>query len=133
MYYFAYASNLKRTQMAERVPGAKVRFAATLPGYRLVFGGYSRHWGGGTANLQASHGDKVMGGVYEITEQELAKLDEYEGYPSAYKHITLTVYPDMGRPVEAIAFIRPGQVAENKPSPEYLACIRQGYRDWGLV
>ncbi len=133
MYYFAYASNLNRTQMAERAPEAKARFAATLPNHRLTFGGYSRVWRGGTASLQASRGDKVLGGVYEITEQELAKLDKHEGYPVEYTHVTITVYPDMGRPIEAVTFVRPRQVAETKPSPEYLACIRQGYSDWGLV
>ena len=95
MYYFAYASNLKRTHMAERVPEARVRFAATLPNYRLVFGGYSRVWRGGMASIQASRGDKVLGGVYEITEQELARLDKHEGYPAEYTHITVTIYPDM--------------------------------------
>jgi len=133
MNYFAYASNLSRIQMAERVPGAKVRFAATLPNYRLVFGGYSRQWRGGTANLLSSPGDKVLGGVYDITEQELAKLDKYEGYPTEYTHVTLTVYPDIGGPVEVVAFARPRQVAESKPSMEYLASLRQGYKDWGLV
>lgn len=119
--------------MGERIPMARKRFSATLPNYRLVFGGYSRIWRGGTASLQASSGDRVLGGVYEITEQELAQLDKYEGYPAEYKHIMLMVYPDIGGPVEAVVYIRPRQVAETKPSAEYLACIRQGYHDWGLV
>jgi gamma-glutamylcyclotransferase (GGCT)/AIG2-like uncharacterized protein YtfP len=133
MYYFAYASNLKLVQMAERVPGAKARLAVTLPNYRLVFGGYSRVWKGGVASLQASRGDKVLGGIYEITEQDLAKLDKFEGYPNEYTHLMVTVYPDMGNPVEAVAFVSRRQVIESKPSAEYLACIRQGYLDWGLV
>jgi len=133
MYYFAYASNLNRAQMAERAPRAKARFSAVLPNHRLVFGGYSRLWRGGTASLQVSRGDKVLGGVYEITEQELAKLDKYEGYPTEYTHATVMVFPDMGEPVEAVTFVRPRQAAETKPSPEYLACIKKGYSDWGLV
>ena len=133
MYYFAYASNLSRAQIAERVPGAKACFAATLPNYRLVFGGYSRLWRGGMANLQVSPGDKVLGGVYEITDQELARLDKYEGYPMEYTHATVMVYPDIGRPLEAMTFVRPRQVTETKPAAEYLVHLRQGYRDWGLV
>ena len=133
MYYFAYASNLSRRQMAERASGAKARQAATLPNYRLVFSGWSRAWRGGTASIQASHGDRVLGGVYEITEQDLARLDKHEGYPNDYTHVTVTVYPDTGGPLEAVTFIRPRQLEESKPSPEYLARIREGYRDWGLV
>lgn len=119
--------------MAERVPGAKACFAATLPNYRLVFSGYSRVWRGGTASIHASRGDKVLGGVYEITEQEMARLDKHEGYPIEYTHITVTVYRDMGGPVQAMTYVRPRQAIETKPSAEYLAHIRQGYLDWGLV
>ena len=133
MYYFAYASNLSRAQMATVVPGARVCFSATLPNHRLVFGGYSRAWRGGTASLQVSDGNRVMGGIYEITEQELARLDKHEGCPLEYIHVTVTVYPDIGGPVKAVAFVRPRQMAEAKPSAEYLACIKQGYLDWGLV
>ena len=133
MYYFAYASNLSKRQMAERAPGAKARFAATLPNYKIVFSGWSRAWRGATATLQGSHGDKVLGGVYEITEQDLCRLDKSEGYPTEYTHLTVTVFPDTGRPVEAVTFIRPRQMDASKPSPEYLARIKEGYKDWGLV
>ena len=133
MYYFAYASNLSRKQMAERAPGAKPLFAATLPNYKLVFSGWSRSWRGGTANIQASHGDKVLGGVYEITEHGLSQLDAKEGYPVEYKHMSVLVFPDTGKPVEAVAFIRPRQLEVTRPSPEYLTVIKQGYRDWGLI
>ena len=133
MYYFAYASNLSRRQMAERAPEAKPLSAATLPNYKLVFSGWSRFWRGGTANIQASHGDKVLGGLYEITEHGLSLLDAKEGYPTEYRHISVNVFPDTGKPVEAVTFIRPRQLEASKPSPEYLAVIKQGYRDWGLI
>ena len=133
MYYFAYASNLSRRQMKEKAPEAKPLFAATLPNYKLVFSGWSRAWRGGTAGIQASHGDKVLGGVYEVTEHDLSRLDAREGYPAEYKHLTVTVYPDTGKPVEAVTYIRPRQLEESKPSAEYLAVIKEGYRDWGLV
>ncbi len=37
MYYFAYASNLNRKQMAERAPDSKPKFIATLPNFKLTF------------------------------------------------------------------------------------------------
>jgi gamma-glutamylcyclotransferase (GGCT)/AIG2-like uncharacterized protein YtfP len=133
MYYFAFASNLSRQQMAERAPGARIGQAAVLPNYKLVFSGWSRAWRGGTASIQASPGDKVMGGLYEVTEQEMARLDKYEGCPGEYKHTTVTVFPDPGGPVSAVTFIRARQLEESRPSAEYLARIREGYRDWGLI
>ncbi len=84
MYYFAYGSNLSRKQMSERCPDALPKFAATLPNYRLIFTGWSRKWNGGVASIKPSKGEKVMGGVYEITERCLRKLDGYEGYPTTY-------------------------------------------------
>jgi hypothetical protein len=34
--------------------------------------------------------------------------------------------------VKAITYIKSRQADEGKPSPEYLAIIRQGYKDWEL-
>jgi gamma-glutamylcyclotransferase len=131
MYYFAYASNLSRKQMSERVPAAKPRFSATLPNYRLIFSGWSLNWRGAVASIQQSRGDKVMGGVYEISDQDLEYLSQYEG--DEYGTARVRVFRDTGETVEAITFMRNRQKDEGKPSVEYLAVIRQGYQDWGLI
>ena len=133
MYYFAYSSNLNHKQMAERCPGARPRFSAVLPNYKIAFSGWSRVWHGGVASVQPSSGDKVMGGIYEITEKDLARLDKYEGYPTEYTRLNVKVYRDTGEAVETITYIRPRQSEETKPSAAYLAVIRQGYHDWGLI
>ena len=131
MYYFAFASNLNRKQMSERTPLAKPRFSATLPNYKLIFSGWSRTWRGAVASVQQSRGDKVMGGVYEISEQDLARLSGYEG--SDYTTTKVVVFRDTGEVVEAVTFARKRQGEDGKPSPEYLAVIKQGYIDWDLT
>jgi gamma-glutamylcyclotransferase (GGCT)/AIG2-like uncharacterized protein YtfP len=133
MYYFAYGSNLSRQQMLKRCPQAKALQSAVLPNYKLVFSGWSREWRGGVATIQSSHGDRVTGGIYEISEQDLSRLDKYEGYPAEYTRTRVTVYPDTGPALEAVAYARPRQLEASKPSAEYLAVIRQGYQEWGLV
>jgi len=133
MYYFAYASNMSRKQMAERCPEAKAGIVATLPNFKLVFTGYSRLRKGAEATIKGSKGDKVMGVVYEIGEAGLRKLDKWEEYPVNYKHLDVRVYTDSGETYDAITFIKARQEEEDKPSPEYLAVIQQGYRDWGLI
>ena len=65
--------------MSERAPSAKPRFSATLPNYKLVFSGWSRNWRGAVASIQQSRGDKVMGGIYELSEQDIARLVQFEG------------------------------------------------------
>lgn len=132
MYYFAYASNLSRRQMAERCPEAKPKFTARLPHYKLIFAGWSRKWRGGYATIRQSRGDVVMGALYEISERGLRLLDKHEDYPSSYDHLKVKVVTEDGDFVEAVTYIRVGQAEETKPSPEYLAIIQKGYKDWGL-
>ena len=133
MYYFAYASNLNRQQMRERCPESKPMFVATLPNYKLVFAGWSRQWRGGKASIQLFRGEKVMGAVYEVSERCLSRLDKYEGCPGDYHRLKVTVFDEDGGPVEAVTYIKSGQLDETLPSKEYLAVIQQGYKDWEIA
>ena len=130
MHYFAYASNLNRKQMQERCPDSKPCFVATLPNYKLVFAGWSRQWRGGVASIKAFRGERVLGAIYELSEIGLNRLDKYE---TGYKRLKVTVFTEGGEPVEALTYIKSGQLEEAPPSKEYLAVIQQGYRDWGLT
>ncbi len=133
MYFFAYASNLNQKQMRERCPDNKSKFRATLPNYKLVFVGWSRQWRGGMASIRPFRGEKVIGAIYEISEQCLRRLDRYEGYPDDYNRFTVTVFDEDGESTQAITYIKAGQSEETPPSSEYLSVIQQGYKDWGIV
>ena len=129
MYYFAYASNLNRKQMQERCPDSKPMFVATLPNYKLVFTGWSRQWRGGKASIKSFRGERVPGAIYEVTEVCLRRLDKYE---ASYNRFKVTVFNEDGEPIEAITYIKSGQLEETPPSKEYVAVIQQGYRDWEI-
>ncbi len=131
MYYFAYGSNLNQRQMLERCPDSKPKFTATLHNYRLVFVGWSRRWRGGIASIRPFRGEKVLGAIYEVSEEDLKRLDRYEG--SDYHRLNVKVNNEDGELMEAITYINTQQADETKPSPEYLAIMRQGYKDWRLV
>ena len=133
MYYFAYATNLNRRQMVERCPDSRPGFRATLPNYRLIFTGWSRKWRGSTASIKPFQGDKVAGAVYEISEQDLKRLDRHEGYPTVYGRLSVRVITEDGEAVKAITYIKREQSEETQPSREYLATIQQGYRDWEIT
>ena len=133
MYYFAYASNLSRKQMAERCPDSKPVFVATLPNYKLIFAGWSRQWRGGYATIMLSNGDKVLGALYEVSERDLKRLDSYEDCPRKYSRLKVTVFDEDGNQVETVTYVKSGRLEETQPSKEYLAIVQQGYRDWGLV
>lgn len=129
MYYFAYASNLNKKQMQERCPGSKPLFTATLPNYKLIFAGWSRQWRGGTASIKPFRGERVRGAIYEVSEECLRRLDKFE---SGYQRFKVTVFGEDNEPIEAITYIKTGQLEETPPSKEYLAVIQQGLRDWRL-
>ena len=116
--------------MRERCPDSKPAFKANLPNYKLVFVGWSRQLRGGKASIRRSSGDKVLGAIYEVTEQCLRKLDRFE---SSYNRLNVTVYAEDNEPVEATTYIKAGQSEETRPSTEYLAIIQQGYKDWKIV
>jgi len=80
MLYFAYGSNLDPAQMRERCPESTVVGLASLADYRISFPRYSNRWGGGTASIQLAHGETAWGVLYELTDEDLAKLDGFEGF-----------------------------------------------------
>ncbi len=130
MYYFAYGANLNRKQMLERCPDSKPKFMVTLPNYKLIFVGWSRKWRGGVATIKRFGGEKVLGGIYDVSEQCLRQLDRYE---EGYDRLKVTVFTEVDEPIEAITYIKSGQLEETQPSKEYLLLTQQGYRDWGLI
>ncbi len=132
MYYFAYASNLNRKQMAERSPDSKPRLIATLPNFKLTFTARPGRQGG-VASITPHRGEKVIGAVYEISESDLKRLDRYEGYPTVYDRRKVTLWTETNEPVEAVTYIKIEQSREAKPSADYLAVIQQGYRDWQII
>lgn len=130
MYYFAYASNLNRKQMAERCPNAKPKFVATLPHYKLIFAGWSRQQRGGVASIRPCRDEKVIGAIYEVSEKDLIALDKYE---TGYKRMNVFVFTEDGDRIQAVTYVKVDQSEETRPSQEYLVPIQQGYKDWRIV
>ena len=131
MYYFAYASNLNKSQMQERCPDSQPKFTTTLHHYQLVFLGWSRQWRGGVASIKPFRGERVIGGVYEVTESCLKRLDNFEG--PRYTRQNIKVNTELGDLVEVVTYVKTSELEETKPSAGYLSIIQQGYRDWGLI
>ncbi len=129
MHYFAYASNLNKKHMASLCPDAKPGFVAVLPNYKLIFTGWSRTYHGGLATIKVFHGEKVKGAIYEVTDACLRKLDKWE---TGYARLNVTVFDEDNQPIQAVTYIKTGQLEETMPSKEYGAIIGQGYRDWAI-
>ena len=145
--YFAYGSNLFLEQMLKRIEGEpKVIGAACLENHRLGFTILSKTWKGGVADIVPEAGSKVWGAIYELTEQQLEKIDHYEGYKKGrdpkknfYNRLQVEVVDKRGVKQPCITY--QAEVGDEKkrkclyhrPSEQYCEVIRKGGEDHGLA
>lgn len=79
--YAAYGSNLNRTEMAARCPGATVAGWGWLPGYRLVCAGRPA---ASYLTVEPDAAAVIPVGLWWIPEADWPALDDYEDYPTLY-------------------------------------------------
>ena len=144
--YFAYGSNLFLEQMQKRIGGEpKVIGAACLENHRLGFTILSKTWKGGVADIVPEAGSKVWGAIYELTEEQLEKIDHYEGYKkdrdpkkNFYNRLQVEVGDKKG--VKHTCLTYQAKVEDEKkrkylyhrPSEQYCEVIRKGGEDHGF-
>jgi len=129
MRYFAYGSNMDRERMSERGVRFSRREWAILEGYRLVFNKIaSRDRKEGYANIVKDKDSHVEGVLYEIVDEDIEKLDRYEGYSHHYYRQKLKVKLASGETVEVLVYIaKEDMTAEGlKPTKEYLNHLLKG-------
>lgn len=124
-YYFAYGSNMDTKQMQNRLESADLTAfgVAKLKGWRLVFDKISRD-GTGKANLREDEQGEVWGVVYQVTDEQIEKLDGFEkGYS---RKITEVVMDDHDTRLVVITYISEKRDPKLHPSREYLTKIIKG-------
>ncbi len=126
--YIAYGSNLNLEQMAYRCPTAKVMGASTINGWRLLFRG-SRT--GAVATVEPFKGGSVPVLMWELTPEDEAALDRYEGWPFLYRKETVEAQLN-GKTVMAMVYIMNEGRPFGQPSCYYYTTILEGYRDAGF-
>lgn len=84
MIYFAYGSNMDLDQMRSRCPGTKVIGVGQLPHYKIAFTRWSRSWKSGTADILPERGEIVYGALYDLSQDDLKKMDKFADYPNSY-------------------------------------------------
>lgn len=129
--YFAYGSNLDRRQMGHRCPGARLYGAGHLEDHKLAFTGHSHTWGGAVATVQPAPGQRTWGVVWELTPQDLGRLDGYEGHPRVYRRQEMTIQMRRGPILQAQVYLKEDQ-HKAWPSASYLEVIAAGYRRHGF-
>lgn len=132
MLYFAYGSNLGPSTFAARCPTCKLAGIARADGFRLGFTRYSERRRGGVADLVPAPGAAVWGALYELSDADLAALDDIEGVPSAYVREVLTLQHADGATMSAWAYTVAAKAAEIRPSRMYWRLIVEGAKEVGL-
>ena len=77
--YAAYGTNLDPQRMMERCPHSPLRGIGWLEGWRLTFGGEDHGWDGALATVVQDPFEQVFVAVYDVTDDDLTALDQWEG------------------------------------------------------
>ena len=130
--YFAYGANLHHDGMRLRCPRSRPLRLARLMGHALRIALpqkiSSAH---GWATVVPEAGAQGPGVLYLLLERDIDTLDSYEDYPEIYGREKVSVESDIGNE-EALIYMMVGPIQEARPSPEYAATLRHGYRENGL-
>ena len=131
--YFAYGSNLDQNQMRERCPTSKPLGVAYLHGYRLAFTFYSTgRWKGGCADIIRDNNSTVWGYVYELTDRDLMRLDNYEGCPHCYKRFQTKAVSADGRELPHVWVYEVVNKESHLPSEEYINILLRAAIEYGF-
>jgi hypothetical protein len=135
IWYFAYGSNLNHQRFRSRVGDWQESRQAILHGYELRFSAEVESEGGGGAIIQPAVGGQVFGGVYGITQDQIAAMDAVELHsPMNFdgRGVRSTVQlQSNGESIQAELYEVPAPSTYRAPSASYLGWITSGLRDFG--
>lgn len=118
-YYFAYGANTNLDSMARRCPAAVSMGSAALFDWRLRFAYH--------ADVVPVLGQRVSGVLWRLTDQCLASLDQFEGYPDYYERTTVPVVHHNTVYHSLVYYMTPGH-EECPPSEHYWRTLLTGYQ-----
>ena len=128
-YYIAYGSNLNVPQMRRRCPHATILGTAELKDWELLYKGSKT---GAYLSVEKCAGGTVPVVVWEVTAEDEAALDRYEGFPSFYykkdfKIRCKGIRTKRLRTVQAFAYIMHEDRPIGLPTGFYLMTCLDGY------
>jgi len=133
MKFFLYADNLNPSQLKRRAPEHKPIGKAYLPDHALNFCRWSSQWRCGLPSVIPSPGEKVWGMIFEITDEDMKLLDEFEGDvpEGAFHHVQVTVIAD-GEEKTLVNTYAANPIGKFKPKDHYIEWVIKGLKHWKL-
>ena len=129
--YAAYGSNTDVQQLRCRCPQSQLVGRGIIEGYMLTFQGRA---GNAYCNiLKVNSKDKkpcTPVAIWRITDNDLSRLDRYEGYPTVYNRVEIPVKVSEMELVKCVVYVMTEgkEVPYNVPSLEYLYTVMRGYK-----
>ncbi len=133
-FYAAYGSNLNLPQMRKRCPCATVVGTAVIEDYRLLFRGSKT---GAYLTVEPWKGGRVPVAVWEVTDEDERRLDQYEGYPAFYRKESMELDVTLASTgevctLEGFAYVMYADRPLGTPTNSYFITCTQGYRSFGF-
>jgi hypothetical protein len=137
--YFAYGSNMDWAQMRDRCRSSRFVGIAVLPDHRLAFTRKSLNRSCGVADAVRDIGRKLWGVVYEISDLDIGRLDQAEGYrpgreTNSYWRRKCMIFldGDEAQPLTVSTYFGDAQPNPPLPSQTYKDLLISGARHWHL-
>jgi len=128
-FYAAYGSNLCERQMKTRCADAERYGTATLKHWAPVFRG--------CLTIEPRFNAVVPLGIWTVSDDDLERLDRYEGYPNYYEKTTLRLHILNERTGQrewhdCLVYIMQPGYPQRRVTPYYYGTCAEGYADFGF-
>lgn len=93
MYYFAYGSNMTAKRLTERgITPLAIVGVGYIDHWRMLFNKKSqKNPEVGFANIEPCWDGRVYGVIYGLRDEDITKLDKFEGFPKHYQRTMLNI------------------------------------------
>jgi gamma-glutamylcyclotransferase (GGCT)/AIG2-like uncharacterized protein YtfP len=133
MLYFSYGSFLDSATLKRHCPKANYIGKAILPNWEVQFNFFSRTYKGGVTGIEPAVAKLVRGILYDVSDEELLKLDVIEGVPEGiYYRQTIYVVDEFGNPIKAVTYRTMNPRGPFKPTKSYLGLMIKGAKEHEL-
>lgn len=133
MLYFSYGSFLDSETLKKHAPNAKYVNKAVLPDFKVQFNFLSKTYDGGVTGVEPAFGNKALGVLYEVSTDEIKRLDIVEGVTiGIYYRETVTVVDEDGNEYKAETYRTTDPKGPFTHTKRYLGLMIKGAREHGL-
>lgn len=128
--YFAFGSCMNHDDIHRTVNDAERIGLAVLDNHELLFNIWAESREAGVANIAPKEGSRVFGSLWEVSAEDLIKLDIREAHPMIYERSIVQITSEQLGKISAITYIgkRFNDLGREhyQPSNHYSELLKEG-------